>query len=223
MSSEDYRSRKPSVVGIVGGVGSGKSAVARGLAEGWRVDVVDADQIGHEVLTLPEIRHRIHQTFGPGVFAGGEPTGGIDRHQLGRRVFGSGQQHRDSLTQLEAIVHPEIHRRIQSRISQHCESDRTGLEAVLLDAAVMFEAGWDDLCDAVVFIDAPVEVRLARVVKNRGWDDSRFREREASQLALDRKQELADFVVDNSGSLEDGIRQLREYVSSLTRQNSFLR
>ena len=87
----------------------------------------------------------------------------------------------------------------------------------------MFEAGWDDLCDAVVFIDAPVEVRLARVVKNRGWDDSRFREREASQLALDRKQELADFVVDNSGSLEDGIRQLREYVSSLTRQNSFLR
>lgn len=193
--------------------------MVRRLARGWPVDVVDADQIGHEVLTLPEIKHQIHQTFGPGVFAGGELTGEIDRRQLGQRVFGSRTHHKESLIQLEAIVHPEIRRQIQSRIGQQFQSVRTGCEVVLLDAAVMFEAGWDDLCDAVVFVDAPFKVRLARVIQNRGWDDSRLRQREASQLPLDRKKELADFVVDNSGDLEDSVRQLQEFVSSWNQQN----
>jgi len=149
---------------------------------------------------------------------GGEPAGDVDRQQLGQLVFGSEPHHRESLTQLEAIVHPEIYRQIESRISQQCAAGRTEFEVVLLDAAVMFEAGWDRLCDAVVFIDAPFEARLARVVDRRGWDDSRLREREASQLTLKRKQELADFVVDNSGSLENSVRQLREFVSSLIYQ-----
>lgn len=185
--------------------------MARGLADRLRVFVVDADQIGHEVLTLPEIKHQIFQTFGADVFVSGEATSEIDRRQLARRVFGDETHLKKSLTQLEAIVHPEIRRQMQVRIRQQ-QADH---DVVLLDAAVMLEAGWNDLCEAVVFVEIPFETRLARVLRNRGWDETELRRREASQLPLKQKTEAADFVIDNSGSLEDSVNQLHQIVLSL--------
>jgi dephospho-CoA kinase len=199
------------VIGIAGGIGSGKSAVARGLAERLRVFVVDADRIGHDVLTLPEIKQQIFQTFGADVFVSGEATSEIDRRQLAKRVFGNETHLKKSLIQLEAIVHPEIRRQMQRQIRQH-QADN---DVVLLDAAVMLEAGWNDLCEALVFVAVPFEVRLDRVVKNRGWDEEELRKREASQLSVDEKAEAADFVIDNSGSLENSVHQLNQIVLSL--------
>lgn len=199
------------MIGIAGGIGSGKSAVARGLAERLRVFVVDADRIGHDVLTLPEIKQQIFQTFGADVFVSGEATSEIDRRQLAKRVFGNETHLKKSLIQLEAIVHPEIRRQMQRQIRQH-QADN---DVVLLDAAVMLEAGWNDLCEALVFVAVPFEVRLDRVVKNRGWDEEELRKREASQLSVDEKAEAADFVIDNSGSLENSVHQLNQIVLSL--------
>jgi len=185
--------------------------VARGLAERLRVFVVDADRIGHDVLTLPEIKQQIFQTFGADVFVSGEATSEIDRRQLAKRVFGNETHLKKSLIQLEAIVHPEIRRQMQRQIRQH-QADN---DVVLLDAAVMLEAGWNDLCEALVFVAVPFEVRLDRVVKNRGWDEEELRKREASQLSVDEKAEAADFVIDNSGSLENSVHQLNQIVLSL--------
>lgn len=198
------------MIGIAGGIGSGKSAVARGLAERLRVFVVDADRIGHDVLTLPEIKQQIFQTFGADVFDFGAATGEIDRRQLARRVFGDEAHLKNSLTRLETIVHPEIRRQIQSQIRQH-QSDH---DVILLDAAVMLEAGWNDLCEALVFVEVPFETRLARV-ENRGWGETELRRREASQLPLKEKAETADFVIDNSGSLKDSVNQFYQFVLSL--------
>lgn len=199
------------MIGIAGGIGSGKSAVARGLAERLRVFVVDADRIGHEVLTLPEVKQQIFQTFGADVFVSGNAASEIDRRQLARRVFGDAPHLKNSLTQLEAIVHPEIRRQMQSQIRQH-QADH---DVVLLDAAVLLEAGWNDLCEALAFVEVPFETRLARVVKNRGWDETELRRRESSQLPLTEKTEAADYVIDNSGSLEDSINQLHQIILSL--------
>lgn len=185
--------------------------MAHGLAEQLRVFVVDADQIGHDVLTLPEIKQQIFQTFGADVFVSGEATSEIDRRQLARRVFGDEAHLKNSLTQLEAIVHPEIRRQMQRQIQQS-QADH---DVVLLDAAVMLEAGWNDLCDVLVFVEVPLESRLARVVKNRGWDEAELRRREASQLPVEEKAAAADFVIDNSGSLENSVHHLNQIVLSL--------
>ena len=216
MSSEESSSRSAPVIGIAGGIGSGKSALARGLAERLRVFVVDADRIGHDVLFLPEIKQQIFQTFGAEVFVSGEATGEIDRRQLARRVFGNEAHLKNSLTQLEAIVHPEIRQQMQVQIQKgQIRQYQTGHDVILLDAAVMLEAGWNDLCEALVFVEVPFETRLARVVKNRGWDETELRRRETSQLPLKEKTAAADFVIDNSGSLEDSVNQLHQIVLSL--------
>jgi len=212
VSSEASFSSSTPVFGIVGGIGSGKSAVACGLAEFLRAGVIDADRIGHEVLTLPEIKTQISHTFGPNVFVDRDSGGEIDRHELARRVFGTEPHHKESLKKLEAIVHPEIRRQMQFQISQaQAEHD-----VVLVDAAVMLEASWDDLCDELVFVDVPFETRLVRVVENRGWDEAELRRREASQLPLEKKKQASKFVVDNSRNLNDSVTQLRQIVLTLT-------
>lgn len=212
MSSEETSSRRTPVVGIVGGIGSGKSAVARGLAEDLSVFVVDADRIGHEVLTFPDIKTQLFQTFGADVFRDENEHSDIDRSQLARKVFGSEPHHKESLNQLEAIVHPEIRRQMRQQIDEA----QPGHDVVLVDAAVLLESGWSDLCQSVVFVDVPFEDRLSRVVSNRGWSEDELRRREASQLPLNEKRQVADFVVDNSGEVSNSVEQLKQFVLSIT-------
>ena len=190
---------QPVVAGILGGIGSGKSAVARGLSDHLSVLIIDADRIGHDVLTFPQIKDQIRQSFGDDVFDGND----VDRKQLAALVFGSDPQHSRSLKILESIVHPEIRRQVELQIQQ-ADGNR---DVVVLDAAVMLEAGWNDLCDFIVFVDTPFEVLLDRVQRNRGWSEDELRRREASQVPLERKRLASQFVIDNSASLENAVQQ----------------
>ena len=199
------RSIQPPVVGIVGGIGSGKSAVARGLADKVSTDVIDADAIGHQVLTFPQTIEQLRLAFGDAVFDDEH----VDRKRLATLVFGDKPHQRDALQTLERIVHPQIDRVIQSRIEAATDST----ELIILDAAVMLEAGWNRQCDFLVFIDTPFEHRLNRVREQRDWTTDELKRREASQLSLEEKQEAADFIVDNSGSLENSIQQLLKFVN----------
>lgn len=203
--------KQPLVAGIIGGIGSGKSAVSRGLSQHFHVLTIDADRIGHEVLTFPAVKDRIRQTFGNEVFDGAE----INRTALARHVFGSQSHHQQSLTRLEEIVHPEIRRQLQKQLEQIPED----IEVVILDAAVMLEAGWDDLCDTIVFVDTPFQIRLDRVQKSRGWTADELRRREASQISIEEKRSVSDFTVDNSRSLDDSVRQLAPFLRKLIDQN----
>lgn len=195
------------VIGIVGGIGSGKSALAELLARECGIEIVNGDRAGHRVLQETEIKQQIQDRFGDEVL---DPGGRINRQALGRLVFGGDETHRRAKADLERIVHPRIGELISEQIAAaryHRE-----LEGVILDAAILLETGWGKLCDAVVYIDVPEETRLRRVTSERGWSAKEFRAREASQAALTWKKEQADFVIENSGSFREAVKELKAAV-----------
>jgi dephospho-CoA kinase len=201
------------VIGIVGGIGSGKSSVARRVGERLAVLVIDGDAVGHDVLTIPRIKEQIRAAFGEGVF---NSRGQIDRSALGRRVFGTQPEQRRARDQLEQIVHPEIRNEFSRRIAAARRSD--DWQTVVLDAAVLLESGWNDLCNAVAFVDAPEDVRRRRVSAGRGWSEDQFTRRQASQFSPEHKQSLSHHTIDNSGSLDRATDQLEEIIRGLSCQ-----
>jgi dephospho-CoA kinase len=196
------------IIGLLGGVASGKSLVAKQF-EQLGAAVLNADIVGHEVLRVDEVKQAARQRWGGGVFA---PDGELDRKALAKIVFDPSPKGRQELQYLEQITHPEIGRRLREQIEQLAATGRH--KALVLDAPVMLEAGWHTLCNKLVFIDAPRDVRLARAVA-RGWTEADFTAREAAQETLDRKRRLADAIIDNSGSAESTQAQVRRLWHSL--------
>jgi dephospho-CoA kinase len=153
--------------------------------------VIDADTVGHELLEEPAIRDRVVERFGPGVLEA--EAGRISRRALGAIVFRDPAALRD----LEAILHPamrEDFRRTIGRLER--EGDRP---CIVLDAAVLLKAGWDELCDRIAFVDAPRAERLRRVGSSRGWSDEALAARERSQWPVDEMRRRADWIIDNDG------------------------
>lgn len=187
------------VVGLVGGIGSGKSEVARMFAAEAGARVVAADGLAHEALRQPEVREAVERRWGAGVL---DESGAIDRKKLGGIVFAD----RSELEALEALVHPWI----ESRIRQEVEEARRGhCPLVVLDAAIMLEAGWSDVCDELVYVDVPREVRLGRIARQRGWTEKEVEARERAQLPLEEKARRAGHTLENTGTLEDLRRRVR--------------
>lgn len=173
------------VIGLTGGIGAGKSRLAAELAVGGAV-AIDADRVGHELLERAEVRERVVAEFGPGVLG---PDGAIDRAALGAVVFGDAGR----LDRLEAILHPRMAAEFLERIESAGAGPRR--VTVVLDAAILHEAGWAELCDHVVFVDAPAAIRHGRLAETRGWSAAEIARREVAQWPLDRKRRLADQVV----------------------------
>jgi dephospho-CoA kinase len=189
------------VIGIVGGVGSGKSTVAAALAE-LGCAVVDCDAIGHERLADGDVRDEIRRRWGDEVF---DHEGQVDRDALAAVVFANA----DELAALGAIMHPRIRRRMMEQIDRARQDP--SVAAIVVDGAVLFEAGCDALCTHLVFVDAPAAERQRRVREQRGWDVESWRRREKSQIPLDKKAESCDYTIGNSSSvshLRERIRQL---------------
>ncbi len=204
MSTRESTHANTPVIGLVGGVGSGKSTVAEAFRQqGARV--IDADAIGHAVLRAPDVQRQVRERWGTGVLA---PDGTVDRRALGRIVFAD----RAELDALNAIVHPRIRAEMERQIAV---GRAEGVRAVVLDAAVLFEAGWDDLCDRVLFVDAPEAQRRERVARTRGWDRSTWGAREKSQIPLDNKRGRCDDVLDNSSSVSHLQERVRAYLDGL--------
>jgi len=192
------------VIALVGGIGSGKSFLVRSLAETEPIAIIDADRIGHEVLTDNEVMIRIRQKFGDRVF---DNQGAIIRRALGQMVFGQDAEHQAAKVRLERIVHPRIRDRIRQQIAE-IRSSKT-YEAIFLDAAILLESGWKDECQAIVYVDVPAEERLRRVVSERNWTPEEFFAREANQLPVELKQQAADFTVINFPAGPAAVNQLR--------------
>jgi len=182
------------VIGLLGGVASGKSLVAKMFAE-MGAAVLDADRAGHEALRLPEVEQAARRRWGEKIFG----SHGINRAALARVVFAPAPQGPRELDYLEELTHPRITESLRRQIEQAPRTN--GKRVLLLDAAVMIKAGWHRLCNKLVFVDAPREVRLARALA-RGWTETEFNAREAAQETLDVKRGLADLIIDNSGSPE---------------------
>jgi dephospho-CoA kinase len=194
--------RKP-VIGLVGGIGAGKSSVAAALVNhGGRV--ISADPLGHEALEAPVIRDRVAEAFaGRDILTA---DGKVDRRKLGRVVFPSPVER----TRLEHLVHPYIEERIREEIDKALADPN--VRFVVLDAAIMLEAGWDDDCDKLIYVDAARPVRLARVQAQRGWAEADLASREAVQMPPEKKKERADAVIDNGGTSETTTAQVDQLV-----------
>jgi dephospho-CoA kinase len=179
-------------IGLVGGVGSGKSLVA---SEFERLGAVvwDGDMAGHAVLDVPEVQQAIVARWGPAIMT---PYGAVDRRALARIVFASPPEGPRELEALERLTHPPIQALLEERIAELKDS---GTRVVVLDAAVLLKAGWDRFCDKIIFVDAPRETRMARC-RQRGWSDQELASREAAQEPLDAKRARAHATIDNSGS-----------------------
>ncbi len=195
------------VVGLLGGVASGKSTVARQLCE-MGAESLDADRVGHEVLRLPEVERAARARWGDAVFG---DDGHLSRRAVAGIVFERTSAGRQELRFLEELTHPEI----GLRLARNLEEMRKRLVMVaVLDAPVMLKAGWDQLCDVIVFVDVPREERLARA-KARGWSEDEFAAREGAQESLNVKRQRADVVIDNSGSPDHTRNQVRSLWHSL--------
>ena len=183
---------KPTVLGIVGGIGSGKSTVARLLGElGARI--VDADRIAKEYLQDPEVRAEIRRTFGEAVFL---EDGGVDRLRLADEVF----RDRTALARLNAILHPRVRARIRERLAAMEKEGRAKL--VVLDVPLLVGSELARLCHKVVAVRASEAIRGARVARDREWDPEELIRREAFQPSQAEKEATADFIIENDGSLE---------------------
>ena len=191
-------------IGLTGGIGSGKSTVAARLAQLGAV-VIDSDQLAREVVSVgsPGLA-RVVERFGPQVLAS---DGSLDRPQLGRLVFSDPA----ALAELNAITHPLIRARSEALSSRAAAS---GTVAVVHDIPLLVENELAAGFDKVIVVEAPLELRLSRLA-GRGLDPETARARIAAQATDEQRREVADVVLDNSGSVAELVAQVDAAWASL--------
>ncbi len=200
MTTSGNQKQKP-VIGVVGGIGAGKSTVAAELAA-LGCSHVNADELAHEVLADEQVRQFVRKRWGGEVF---DEDGSICRPKLAGAVFGSA----DGTAELNALLHPRIRKLAEGQIAR---AQRDPLvKAIVLDAALLIEAGWDEMCTHLLFVDAPQAVRRERSCRRHGWDEREWSMREKSQFSLDRKASKCDYTVNNGST----VSCLREEVRSV--------
>ena len=196
------RREGPLVIGLVGGIGSGKSEVARVLADEGCV-VIDSDAEARRLIQSTSVRDTLVSWWGDEILA---EDGTVDRKKVAQIVFSDPEERK----RLEGLLHPLIHEARQRKIRENADAP-----AIVIDAPLLYEAGVDRECDAVIFVDAPREVRLARVREHRGWDEDELARREVSQMTIEEKRRRADVVIRNDASLEELRRRVRRVFSDL--------
>ena len=180
------------VIGLTGSIGTGKSEAARYLAQ-LGASVIDADQVGHEAYTpLSEAWHKVVGAFGEEILASNRE---IDRSKLGAIVFSNP----DQLARLNQIMHPLMARMVEKKIE---DLRGQGVEVVVVEAALLFEAGWDSLVQEVWVAESPEELVIQRLSERNGLTQQEVRKRISSQMDRSERLSRADFVIDNSGNIE---------------------
>lgn len=176
------------VIGIVGGIGAGKSTVSKVFEELGCV-ISDSDVSVREILSEAKVIRQLSEWWGKEVLSDDKT---IDRSKIAEIVFEQPYERR----RLEGLIHPLVHERRRTAIQ---DAIRAGAQGVIVDAPLLFEAGVDSECDAIVFVDTPAEIRLSRVQTTRGWDANELNMREKAQLGLEQKRKRSDYIVANNG------------------------
>lgn len=201
------RTRKP-VIGLVGGIGAGKSTIAR-LFERLGCGVIDADVLAGQALQRPAVKRRLKAWWGPAVLTA---AGNVDRRRLADITFG----HPSQLKRLEGLIHPLVHqarRRLRRRYDRN-----TRIKAIIEDVPLLLEKGLVGQCDAVVYVRAKRAVRLRRLARSRGWSRHELQRREKAQAPLDKKRRNADYVIDNNADMGDSLSQTRRVLSQILKR-----
>jgi len=195
------------LVGLTGGIGTGKSTVARMLEKRGAV-VFDADVLARQAVAPGTSGFdQVLERFGPNVLA---PGGGLDREALASIVFSDPAARRD----LEGIVHPEVRRMFAEGCEEYRDSDRV----VVFSAPLLVETGMHTAFDLLIVVSAAVATQIRRLMRDRGMAERDVQARIAAQLPLAAKAEVADILVDNEGTLEDLERRVERVWRNLDAQ-----
>ena len=197
--------RKP-LIGILGGIGSGKSTVAAEFAK-LGCEVIDADKIAHELLDQLEVRQQVVDLCGEGIW---DSAGKIDRQKLADIVFADAER----LSSLDKIIHPLVLKRAEELIGLY--KHRGGVKAIVLDMPLLVEVGWDKRCDKLIFVDCRRQIRIDRVKKMGVFDENQIKIRENFQISLDKKARLADNTVDNNSDFSALVKQVANIFSHIS-------
>ncbi len=199
MGDGHRRSNTYPVVGLTGGICSGKSVAAR-VFEEHGFERIDADALAHRYLCSPEVVAEIREAFGRFIL---DNEGNIDKQRLAAAAFRS----EADITKINSILHPRVLAEIKK------DTFQTNAPKVI-DAALLIETKLDEaLCTYLVFIDRPLEHRIKSANESRNWDRGELIKREDMQIAPEYKREKADIIIQNKGSLSE----LKEKVSSVAK------
>ena len=185
------------VIGILGGIGSGKSTIAAEFAK-LGCKVIDADRIAHELLEESPVREKVVSLFGQAVL---DSSGKIDRRKLAEIVFADDNM----LASLNRIIHPLVLQRTQELIEQSMTQNQ--VKAIVLDMPLLVEVGWHKRCDKLIFVNCEQNLRLERA-KKKGFDKNQVKIRENFQISLDNKASFADNTIENNSDFSAIAKQV---------------
>ena len=193
------------IIGIVGGIGSGKSFVAKLFGELGCL-VISSDEQVKQAYEDPRVRATLRQWWGDDVIGA---DGLVNKRAIAQRVFADPAER----VRLERLLHPLVNE-ARERLMESSAKD-TQIVAYVWDTPLLLEAGLHEQCDAVVFVDAPLETRLSRVKTTRNWDAAELARRENLQQGLDSKRKISDHVISNTADVDYARRQVREVLSRI--------
>jgi dephospho-CoA kinase len=195
--------KKP-IIGILGGIASGKSTVAAEFAK-LSCKVIDADKIAHEIIEQKNIKKKIVDLFGSDVL---NSAGEVDRKKLAGVVFSNAE----ALSSLNRIVHPLVIAQTEELINQYNRQNQ--VKAIVLDMPLLVEIGWAERCDRLIFVDCSEEIRLKRA-KKMSFNENQLKIRENFQISLDNKATLADNSIENNSGFSALVRQVADIFSDI--------
>jgi dephospho-CoA kinase len=201
------KGRKKPVIGILGGMCSGKSTVAAEFAR-LGCKVIDADKIAHEVLQNKAVREKIVSLLGRAIL---DSTGQIDRGKVAEVAFAD----TDKLSALDEIIHPLVLEQAEEFIRQYNRQSHVG--AIVLDMPLLVEVGWAERCDKLIFVDCQREIRADRAKKMGIFDENKIKIRENFQISLDKKVEIADNVINNNSDFSALVSQVVKIFSNVVK------
>ena len=197
--------KKKPIIGMLGGVASGKSTVAAEFAK-LGCKIIDADKIAHELLERKDVKEKAVSVFGEGIL---DSAGNIERKKLGDIVFaGAGK-----LSLLNKIIHPLVLGRAEQLIEQYNRENQ--VKAIVLDMPLLVEVGWAQRCDKLIFVDCRRQLRVDRAKKIGIMTKNQLKIRENSQISLDSKTAIADNTIDNNSGFSGLAKQVADIFSHI--------
>jgi dephospho-CoA kinase len=193
------------IIGILGGMCSGKSTVAAEFGK-LGCAVIDADRIAHQMLDERGVRAKITRVFGKEIL---DDKGKISRPKLANRVFGDPGK----LKKLTGIIHPLVLAEVEQLMTRYKEDP--AVKAIVLDIPLLMEVGWEKRCDFLIFVDCKPPLRLERARKTGVFDTDKLKVRENLQISLDNKKRIADNIVNNNSDLSGLSKQIAGIFTSI--------
>jgi dephospho-CoA kinase len=193
------------IIGLAGGIGSGKSFVANLFGEAGGL-VISSDEQVHEMYDRLEVKETLRSWWGDGVI---RPDGKLDKSAVAKIVFGNA----DQKLRLESYIHPLVNAAREQIMRERALEP--SVRAIIWDIPLLFETGLNKQCDCVVFVDSPLEWRQRRVKQSRGWSAEELAKRENLQLPLDKKRSISDYVISNSDDIGVVREQVRDVFSRI--------